>query len=127
VSPLRGWPALAALLAAGTIVALTLLAGDWWVAAPAGFILGILTRGLLAPVLAGAAGLLGWGIPLAAMAMQAPVGRAAVAIGAILGAPDPLRGAVAVVLTLLIGALLGLAGSWAGVSLRRLSEVQERG
>jgi hypothetical protein len=119
---LRGPVALLAVLVGATIVGLTLFVNDWWVAALVGFILATLARGPRVPLMAAAAGLLGWGVPLAVMATHAPVGAAATGIGAILGAPDPVRGAVAVVATLAIGVLLAVAGSWVGASLRRLME-----
>lgn len=119
---LRGPIAVAAVLLGAAVILLTLLIGDWWVAALIGFMLGTLARGPRVPLMALLAALLGWGVPLAVLALRAPVGSAAVAIGGILGAPDPLRGAAGVVLTLAVGAVLALAGSWAGVSLRRLME-----
>jgi hypothetical protein len=108
--------------AAGAVmIALALIAaGAWWAALPVGGALGLVLRGWAVPALAGAAGLVGWGIPLAVSALSAPVGPMAVVIGGVLGVRGAAGGVAALAATLLLGTLLGLAGAWVGASIRRL-------
>lgn len=112
--------ALAGAAVAAALTALLLYHGLWWAALPLTAALGLwLGRWWLLP-LALPVGLVGWGAPLLVLAVGAPVGRAANVIGAVLGVRGAAGGVVAVVLTLLIGVLLALAGAWLGVSARRL-------
>jgi hypothetical protein len=116
-------PPAAVLIGAAVAAALTAFLlghGLWWAALPLGAALGLwLGRWWLLP-LAAASGLVGWGAPLLVLALSAPVGGAAAVVGAVLGAPPAASGAVALILTLLIGMLLALVGAWLGVAARRL-------
>ncbi len=116
---------LARLLAAGAVatVACGLGAwlGAWWVPFPVGVAAGVLGVGAWAPgavprggVLAAAAGaVVGWLVPLWALALAGqPVGATARAIAALAGLP-PYAG-VAVVVSVLLAVLQVLAGAWLG-------------
>lgn len=118
---LPAWTAPLAAAVGVVAVALALIAfGAWWAALPVGAALGLMLRGWAVPALGGAAGLVGWTVPLAISALTAPVGRMAVVIGGVLGVGGTTGGVVALTATLLLGTLLGLAGSWVGASVRRL-------
>jgi hypothetical protein len=89
--------------------------GAWWVPFPVGVAAGLPAvrsragRGAVLTATAGA--LLGWALPLWAMALSSlPVGATARTIAALAGLPA--RAAVAVAVTLLLAALQVLAGAW---------------
>jgi hypothetical protein len=89
--------------------------GAWWVPFPVGVAAGlpaVRSRAGRGTVLAATAGaLLGWALPLWAMALSSlPVGAAARTIAALAGLP-PYAG-VAVAVTLLLAALQVLVGAW---------------
>jgi len=96
--------------------------GLWWMPLPVGLVVGLILRGGRAIVAVTAlAAALGWGLPLAARALSAPVGKTASVVAGILGlGAGNGAGAVVVVVTLVLAALLGLAGAWVGAALRRL-------
>lgn len=88
-----------------------LLAGGWWAPFAAGLAIGLLARhARMAIPLGAAVGLLSWGLPLVVDQARYGAGPAASAISAILGFGH--AGAYSVVLTLLVGLLLGLTGAW---------------
>ena len=89
--------------------------GAWWVPFPVGVAAGLLgARGWpgRGGVLAATAGaVLGWVLPLAAMALASlPVGATARAIAALAGLPP--HAGVAVAVTVLLAAVQVLAGAW---------------
>jgi hypothetical protein len=89
--------------------------GAWWVPFPVGVAAGVLgVAGWLGRggVLAATAGaVLGWALPLAAMALASlPVGATGRAIAGLAGLPA--HAGVAVAVTLLLAALQVLAGAW---------------
>jgi len=97
-------------LAAALALAGVLL-GVWWSPFVVGPALGALDRRARVAVPVGAAiGLLAWAIPLAAVHIQYGLGPTAQSLAAIMGFDH--RGAVPVVLTLLVGTLLGATGAW---------------
>jgi hypothetical protein len=65
------------------------------------------------------AGLLGWGLPLAALQVRTGLGPAAGSLAAIMGFTG--QAAVPLILTLLVGFLLGLTGAWLGSAIRSLA------
>ena len=70
----------------------------------------VVRRGPAALAWGALVGALAWGLPLAWLSRSAPVGRTAQVVSGILG----LRATSvpAIVLTVLVGALLGLTGAW---------------
>ena len=112
---------MAAGIAGGLLAWLLMAYGAWWATFPLGLAAGgIQTRRLPALGSGLLVGLVGWGLPLATMAVGgAPVTRAAVVVSGILGATA--GGVPAIALTVLTGVLLGCSGAWLGVALRRLS------
>lgn len=115
----KGWLLLFALVG-GTAIALGgVLVGAWWLTFPAGMLVGITVRDARLAVPAGAlAGLLGWGVPLALIQVRdglGPAARSLAAIMAFTGQP-----AIPLVLTCVVGLLLGLTGAWLASALRGL-------
>jgi len=103
---------IAVLLLTGVIVALLgVLLGAWWAPFFAGVALGlIIQRPTVAIPLGAVSGLLAWLVPLAGAELRYGVGPTAVSLAEIMGFGQ--QGSVPVVLTLLVGTLLGLTGAW---------------
>jgi hypothetical protein len=96
------------------------LLGFWWAPFVVGLLLGGLYRRARITVPAGAAiGLLAWMIPLAVAQVRYGLGSTAQSLAAIMGFDH--QAAVPVVLTLLVGTLLGLVGAWMGSAARSLA------
>lgn len=103
----------AALILALIISLAGVLAGAWWAPFVAGMAIGFVQPRARFAVPAGAAvGLLAWGLPLAALQIQWGAGSAAQSLAAIMGFSH--QPAIPVVLTLVVGLLLGLTGAWLG-------------
>lgn len=100
-------------VAAGVSVTWVGLAeGAWWLAFPVGLVIGgVLARAGEGLVAAALAGMLGWLLPLEMVQARYGLGSTIAGLAAILGAP-PSQGFVAVVLTGVVGMLLGLTGAW---------------
>jgi len=97
---------LAALLALAGV-----LLGLWWAPFVIGVALGALDRRARVALPAGAAiGLLAWAIPLAVVHARYGLGPTAASLAAIMGFGH--QGVVPVILTLLVGTLLGGSGAW---------------
>lgn len=105
-------------LVAGTAISLIgLLAGMWWLAFAAGLLIGLALARARVAVPAGAlAGLLGWSLPLAADHLRYGIGPASASLAAIMGFTG--QSAIPLVLTCLVGLLLGLTGAWLGSAVR---------
>jgi hypothetical protein len=105
-----GWVACFVLLAA--VLAATAWAGAWFVPFVAGAGAGVASlRWRRMVLLAVAAAVAGWAVPLWVQALRGlPVGATARAIASLAGLP-PYAG-VTIVLTLLLAALQALAGAW---------------
>jgi hypothetical protein len=89
------------------------LLGFWWAAFAFGFAFGVIQpRARIAVPVGAAIGLVGWLFPLAGMDARSDPGPAAESLAAILGFGH--QAAIPVILTLLIGTLLGLTGAWLG-------------
>ena len=116
---MKGWLVLFALVG-GTAIALGgILVGAWWLAFPAGMLIGITVTSARLALPAGAlAGLLGWGVPLAVIQVRDGLGPAASSLAAIMGFTG--QPVVPLILTCLVGLLLGLAGAWLASALRGL-------
>lgn len=90
--------------------------GGWWAPFVVGLAFGAEDRRSRVAVPAGAAvGLLSWLVPLAVAHARYGVGPTAESLAAIMGFGH--AAAVPVVLTLIVGSLLGLAGAWLGTAL----------
>ena len=108
------------LLAGVAISLIGVLIGDWWLAFPAGLLIGASIAPARLAVPAGAlAGLLGWGLPLAADHLLYDIGPAAGSLAAVMGYTG--QAAVPLILTCLVGLLLGLAGAWLASAARLLA------
>ncbi len=91
--------------------------GAWWLTFPACLALGVVMRARTAMPAGSLAGLLGWGLPLAWEQWHYGIGPAAHSLAAIMGITQ--AGPVGpVVLTCLVGLLLGLTGAWVGAATR---------
>lgn len=95
------------------------LLGYWWAPFVAGAFIGLVTRsGRLAIPLGGLAGAVAWLLPLAAIQARYGIGPTAGSLAAIMGFGH--QGVLAIVLTLVVGALLGLTGAWLVSAVRLL-------
>jgi hypothetical protein len=116
---MKGWLLLVALVG-GTAIALGgVLIGAWWLAFPAGMLIGITVSPARLAIPTGAlAGLLGWGVPLVLIQVRNGLGPSATSLAAIMGfTGEP---AIPLVLTCVVGLLLGLTGAWLASALRGL-------
>jgi hypothetical protein len=96
-----------------------LLIGAWWLTFVAGLVIGALIRRGRVAVPAGAlAGLFAWGFGLAVLQAYYGLGPSANSLAAIMGFTG--QPAIPVVLTCLVGLLLGLTGAWLASALRGL-------
>ena len=104
----------------GVAISLTgLLFGAWWVTFVAGLVIGVLVgRGRVAVPAGAIAGLVAWGIGLAVLQVYFGLGPAATSLAAIMGFTG--QPAIPLVLTCLVGLLLGLTGAWLASALRGL-------
>lgn len=108
-----------ALVVGGAISLAGVLIGDWWLTFPAGLLIGAaLGPGRLAIPAGALAGLVGWGLPLALEQDRYGLGPAAGSLAAIMGFTG--QPAIPLVLTCLVGLLLGLTGAWLASALRGL-------
>ncbi|HVD47440.1 MAG TPA: hypothetical protein VNG70_09175 [Candidatus Limnocylindria bacterium] len=107
-------------LLAGVAISLVgLLLGMWWLTFPAGLLIGVAIAPARLAVPTGAlAGLLGWMLPLAADQARYGIGPAASSLAAIMGFTG--QAAIPVILTCLVGLMLGLTGAWLASAARLL-------
>ena len=107
-----------------TIIWLALLAGFWWLTSVIGLLIGLFLRpagvGLLSSLCIGG---FGWGLPLAIMATNAPVGNVANAIEGAIGL-STTNGVLIIVLTVGLGCILSMLGTWVGIAGRRVANTQ---
>jgi hypothetical protein len=110
----------AAALIAGTAVAVVaVMLGVWWAPFAVGVAIGIAFPQARIAIPAGAsAGLLAWALLLVADQILYGLGPAAEALGAIMGFGR--QAAIPVLLTCVVGLLLGLSGAWLGYAGRSL-------
>lgn len=103
----------------GLVIAVAgVLFGAWWAPFPVGIALGIvLGRGRSAIPLGALTGLIAWTFPLARLDLSYSIGPAAASIAAIMGFSH--QGQVPIILTLLVGTLLGLTGAWLATAFRQ--------
>ena len=114
------------ILLAGLVLALAgVLLGAWWAPFTVGVAFGlVLPRARVAVPLGAACGLLAWFLPLAAQEYRYGLGPSAGSLAAIMGFGH--TGAVPVILTLLVGTLLGLCGAWLAGAARLVLRSQPR-
>ena len=107
-------------LLAGVAISLVgLLLVMWWLTFPAGLLIGVAIAPARLAVPTGAlAGLLGWMLPLAADQARYGIGPAASSLAAIMGFTG--QAAFPVILTCLVGLMLGLTGAWLASAARLL-------
>ena len=109
------------LVAVGAAISLAgVLIGAWWLTFPAGILVGAaLPRARAAIPAGGLAGLLGWGLPLIIGEIRVGLGPAASSLAAAMGFTN--QSAVPVILTCVVGLLLGLTGAWFASAARSLA------
>jgi hypothetical protein len=116
---MKGWAWFLITLIGVAISLAGLLLGAWWVTFPAGLVIGaLLGRGRVAIPAGALAGLVSWGIGLAILQVSFGLGPAASSLAGIMGFAG--QSAIPLVLTCLVGLLLGLTGAWLASSLRGL-------
>lgn len=105
---------------AGVIVALAgVMLGAWWAPFLVGAAFGLTVPRLRVAVPLGTAcGLLAWVLPLGLQQVRYGIGASADALAAIMGFGQ--AGVIPVVVSLLVGSLLGLAGAWLAGAARLL-------
>jgi hypothetical protein len=93
--------------------------GVWWTPFVAGIVIGITDpRARIALPTGAGIGLLMWGFPLASAHLKLGLGPAAESLAAIMGFGH--QAAIPVILTCVVGLLLGLSGAWLGSAGRSL-------
>ena len=94
-----------------------------------GMLIGLMLRlAWIAVLVSLAAGGLGWGIPLALLAFNEPIGRIAAVVEAVIGLTATV-GTIIILLTVVLGCVLSIVGTWVGIAARRLfiaSSVMEK-
>jgi predicted membrane protein len=96
------------------------LVGAWWAPFVAGLAIGFVQpRARFAVPVGAIVGLLSWALPLAALQVRYGAGSAAESLATIMGFGH--QGAIPVVLTCVVGLLLGLTGAWLGSAARSLA------
>jgi hypothetical protein len=116
----------AVLVLAAFLVGLAgVLLGYWWAPFVAGAFTGLVTRhGRVSVPMGGLAGAAAWLLPLLAIQVRYGIGPTAGSLAAIMGFGR--QGIVAIVLTVVVGALLGLTGAWLASAARALVQPQPR-
>jgi hypothetical protein len=93
--------------------------GAWWLTFVAGLVLGaVIGRGRVAIPAGALAGLVAWGIGLTILQVYYGLGPSASSLAAIMGFTG--QPAIPLVLTCVVGLLLGLTGAWLASALRGL-------
>lgn len=97
----------------------SVLLGAWWAPFPLGVAFGVMQpRGRIALPAGALIGLVAWLFPLLSLQSSYRLGPAAESLAAIMGLGH--QAAIPVILTLLVGTLLGLTGAWLGSAGRTL-------
>ncbi|HUY72945.1 MAG TPA: hypothetical protein VMW11_00370 [Candidatus Dormibacteraeota bacterium] len=110
---IQRWLLAATLLVVFALTAVAFVFGAWWAPFVAGVAIGAAGgRARVAIPLGAAVGLLAWSAPLVFDQVRYGLGPAASSLAAIMGFGH--QGAIPLVLTLLVGTLLGLTGAWLG-------------
>ncbi len=93
--------------------------GLWWATLILGCLLGLLPWRKDAFGAAALIGGLGWGLPLLLQILHAPVGQVAATVAILVGLGSS-GGPLILLLTVLLGVLLCVVGTWLGAALRGL-------
>jgi hypothetical protein len=93
--------------------------GLWWATLLVGILAGLPLRGKSAFAAAVLIGGLGWGLPILLQALHTPVGRVAATVAILVGLGSS-DGPLIVLVTILLGIVLCVAGTWLGVAVRGL-------
>jgi hypothetical protein len=95
------------------------LLGYWWAPFVAGAFIGLVARrGRAAVPIGGLAGAVAWLLPLIAIQARFGIGPTAGSLAAIMGFGH--QGTLPILLTVVVGALLGLTGAWVASAARHL-------
>jgi hypothetical protein len=109
-----------AILLAALVALSGVLFGFWWAPFLVGLALPLGARRARVTLPAGAGiGLVSWAVPLVVAQVRYGLGPSAASLAAIMGFGH--AGVVPVILTLLVGTLLGLTGAWLGGAIRALA------
>ena len=108
----------ALVLVGGILLSLSgMFLGLWWVTFATGVVIGLALPRTWTALVAGAiSGLVAWSEPLIEANAQYGLGPTSLSIAAIMGANGAAL--IPIGLTVIVGALLGLAGSWLGAAIR---------
>ena len=114
---MKGWIWLFITLIGVAISLAGLLFGAWWLTFVAGLLLGaVIGRGRVATPAGALAGVAAWGIGLAILQVYFGLGPSARSLAAIMGFTG--QTAIPLVLTCVVGLLLGLTGAWLASAVR---------
>jgi hypothetical protein len=117
---MKGWVWFFITLIGVAISLAGLLLGAWWLTFVAGLIIGaIIGHGRIAIPAGSFAGLVSWGFGLAVLQVYYGLGPAARTLAAIMGFTG--QPAIPLILTCVVGLLLGLTGAWLASALRGLA------
>ena len=93
------------------------LFGPWWLTFPGAVVIGAVALRARTAIISGALlGLLGWATPLETLQSHYGLAPTANALAAIMGAKGAAL--IPIALTVVLGVLLGVTGSWLGVAIR---------
>lgn len=107
----------AVLIAGAAISVAAVLFGAWWAPFPVGIAVGLVEgRARIAIPIAAGVGMLAWLFPLVQAQFSYGLGPTAGALAALLGFDH--QGALSIILTLVVGALLGLIGAWVSTAVK---------
>ena len=108
----------ALVLVGGILLSLSgMFLGLWWVTFATGVAIGLALPRTWTALVAGAiSGLVAWSEPLIEANAQYGLGPTSLSIAAIMGANGAAL--IPIALTMIVGVLLGLAGSWLGAAMR---------
>jgi len=116
---MKGWVWLFITLIGVAISLAGLLLGAWWLTFAAGLVIGaFIGRGRVAIPAGALAGLASWGFGLAILQVYFGLGTSARSLAAIMGFTG--QPAIPLILTCVVGLLLGLTGAWLASSVRGL-------
>jgi len=108
----------ALVLVGGIVLSLSgMFLGWWWVTFATGIVIGLALPRTWTALVAGAiSGLVAWSEPLIEANAQYGLGPTSLSIAAIMGANGAAL--IPIALTVIVGGLLGLTGSWLGAAIR---------
>jgi hypothetical protein len=111
----------ALVLVGGIVLSLSgMFLGWWWVTFATGVVIGLALPRTWTALTAGAiSGLVAWSEPLIEANAQYGLGPTSLSIAAIMGANGAAL--IPIALTVIVGGLLGLTGSWLGAAIRGLA------